>query len=152
MEGASIYVCLCSHFLGQLTIFSFSLPLHTHMRSVQEVSSQVMWKIETFIEEDRRDKKHCTYYNDAKVPFKIGPWDLTQFYQWPSAALLYFPESHQWSEIFFLSKVILVLGKPEVGRRQTGAVGGLSHLGDLKFRQKTLHKMWCMNRSWWSCQ
>ena len=37
--------------------------------------------------------------------------DLTQFTQSPSAALSYFPESHRWSEIFSLSKVILVLGK-----------------------------------------
>ena len=39
------------------------------------------------------------------------PWDLTQFSQSPSAALLCFHKSHQWSEISFLSKVILVLGK-----------------------------------------
>ena len=38
-------------------------------------------------------------------------WDLTQFSQSPSVALLYLPESHQWSEISSLSKVILVLGK-----------------------------------------
>ena len=34
-----------------------------------------------------------------------------QFSQLPAAALLYFPESHWWSEIFSLSKVILVSGK-----------------------------------------
>ena len=36
---------------------------------------------------------------------------LTQFSQSPSAALSYFPESHWWSEISSLSKVILVLGE-----------------------------------------
>ena len=36
---------------------------------------------------------------------------LTQFSQSPSAASSYFPESHQWSEIPPLLKVILVLGK-----------------------------------------
>ena len=35
----------------------------------------------------------------------------SQFSQSPSAAPLYFPESHWWSEISFLSKVILVLEK-----------------------------------------
>ena len=44
-------------------------------------------------------------------PSKEAPWDVTQFSQLPSAARLYFPESHQRSEIFSLSKVILVLGK-----------------------------------------
>ena len=41
-------------------------------------------------------------------PSKQAPWDLTQFSQSPSAALSYFPESHQQSEISSLSKVILV--------------------------------------------
>ena len=43
-------------------------------------------------------------------PSKVG-WDLTQFSQSPSDALSYFPESHQWSEISSLSKVVLLLGK-----------------------------------------
>ena len=58
----------------------------------------------------------------------IGQWRLTplqsrhlgsshrQFSQSPSAVLLYFPESHPWSEIFSLSKVILVLEKPRSHR------------------------------------
>ena len=46
----------------------------------------------------------------TQPPSKQTSWDLTQFSQCPSAAL-YFPESHQWSEISFLSEVILVLGK-----------------------------------------
>ena len=81
------------------------------MKSVQKVSSHVIWKMETFIEEDSRYKNHCTEDNDASVPLKWAPWDLTQFSQSPSAPPSYFPESHQWSEISFLSKVILVLGK-----------------------------------------
>ena len=44
-------------------------------------------------------------------PSKWAPWDLTQFSQLPSAALMYFPEYHQLSEISSLSKVILVLEK-----------------------------------------
>ena len=58
------------------------------------------------------------------------PWDLTQFFQSPSAAPSYFPESHQWpgSEISSLSKVILVLGKarspraPNLGCRVAASV------------------------------
>ena len=58
----------------------------------------------------------------------IGQWRLTplqsrhlgsshrQFSQSPSAVLLYFPESHPWSETFSLSKVILVLEKPRSHR------------------------------------
>ena len=40
------------------------------MRFVQKVSSPVIRKIDTFIEEDTRYKKHCTQNNDASVPFK----------------------------------------------------------------------------------
>ena len=42
------------------------------MRSVQKVSSHVLWKIETFIEEDTKYKKHCTEDNDISVPFRLG--------------------------------------------------------------------------------
>ena len=43
------------------------------MRSVQKLSSHVLWKIETFIEEDIRHRKHCTQDNDTSVPFEAGP-------------------------------------------------------------------------------
>ena len=42
------------------------------MRSNQEASTHAIGKIETFIEEDIRYKKHCTQDNDASVPFKVG--------------------------------------------------------------------------------
>ena len=42
------------------------------MRSVQKVSSHVIGKVETFVEEDTRYKKHCTQDNDTSVPFKAG--------------------------------------------------------------------------------
>ena len=35
--------------------------------------------------------------------------------------------------------------KPEVTGHQIWAVGWLSHLGDLMFCKKTLHKMWCIS-------
>ena len=46
-----------------------------------------------------------------QFPSKLAPWDLTQFSQFPSAALFYVSESHLWSEISSLSKMILVLEK-----------------------------------------
>ena len=79
------------------------------MRSVQKVSSHILWKIETFIEKDKRNIVHRTM--TPQSPSKYAPWDLTQFSQLPSATLSCFPESHQQSEISSLSQVILVLGK-----------------------------------------
>ena len=64
-------------------------------------------------------------------PSKWAPWYFTQFSQLPSAALLYFPESHQQSEISSLSKVIWVLGKarshrtPNLGCRGAESPGWL---------------------------
>ena len=55
-----------------------------------------------------------------------------------------FPESHRWSEIFSLSKVILVLEKARSCRAPNLGFRGLSHLGDLIFHQK-LHRMWYMS-------
>ena len=48
--------------------------MYVNIRPVQKVSSHVIWKIETFIEEDTRYKKQETLYigNDASVPFKVG--------------------------------------------------------------------------------
>ena len=44
--------------------------------------------------------------------------------------------------------------KPEVAGNQIWAVAGLTHLSDLMFCQKALHKTWYMNRwfLWRSCQ
>ena len=127
-----------------------------HAMPVQKVSSHVLWKIDTFIEEDTRYNKHCTVDKDTSVPFKVGT--LGPHIVLPIAinSPSYFPESHQWSEISSLSKVILVLGKPEVTGRQIWTVRGLSHLGDLMFCKKktTSHQMWCTNGAlwWWSCR
>ena len=44
-----------------------------HTRSVQEISGHLIWKIDTFIEEDTRYRIHCTQDNDnALVPFRVG--------------------------------------------------------------------------------
>ena len=117
-----------------------------YTRPVQKVSSLVIWKIETFTEEDRRYRKHCTQDNDTSIPFKAAPWDLTQFSQLPSAAPLYFTESYWCSEISSILKVILVLGKARSHRAPNlGCRVELSHLDDLMFCRKTLHKTCCMS-------
>ena len=43
-----------------------------YKRSVQKASRHVIWKIETFIEEDTRYRKHYTWDNDTSVPFTVG--------------------------------------------------------------------------------
>ena len=79
-------------------------------------------------------------------PSKQAPWDLTQFFQSPSAAPSYFSEFHRWSEVSSLSKVISVLRKARSHRAPNLGCRGLSHLGDLIFHQKTLHETWHMSR------
>ena len=46
--------------------------IYAYTMSVQKVSIHVVWKTETFIEEDTRYKKHYTQDNDTSVPFKGG--------------------------------------------------------------------------------
>ena len=96
--------------------------------------------------QDTRNIVHRTVTPQSST--KQAPWDLTQFSQLPSAALLYFPESHQQSEISFLSKVIFSLGKSKKSQgTKSGLQGMLSHLSDLMFRQKKpLHNVRCMSR------
>ena len=67
----------------------------------------------------------------------------------PSAILLYFPESHRQSEIFFLSKVILVLGKarrhwvPNLGYRETESPGWFNVL--------PINSTWDRMKEWAHC-
>ena len=81
-------------------------------------------------------------------PSKQAAWDLTQFSQLPSAALLYFPKSHWWSEISSLSKVILVLGKARSLRTWGWATWVTWCFA------KRLHETWLMSGRvlWRSCQ
>ena len=126
---------------------------YNNMGSVQKVSSHAIWKIETFTEEDTRYKQHCTQDNEASVPFKVGTWDLTQFSQLPSASSLYFPKSHQQSEISSISKVILVLGKarshqmPNLGCRGAESSGWF----DVSPKNCTTCDAWADVLLWWSC-
>ena len=82
-------------------------------------------------------------------------WDLTQSSQSPSAAPSYFLESHWWSEISSLSKVILVLEKarscrvPNLGCRGVESAGWFDVLPK-KFCRR--HDVWMDMLAWWSCQ
>ena len=49
------------------------------IRSVQKVSSHVIWKIEIFIDGDTRNIVHRTMMPQS--PSKQAPWDLTRFSQ-----------------------------------------------------------------------
>ena len=122
--------------------------------SVQKVSSQVLWKTETFIIENIRYKKHCTQDNDTSVPFKVGTLGPHKFSQSPSAALLYFPESHQKSEISSVPKVILLLGKPRSNRTPNLGCRGVITWVIWCFAEKlcTRHDAWAGVLLWWSCQ
>ena len=99
------------------------------LRCVQKGSGHVLRKMETFPEEDTRYRRHCTQDNDTRSPSKQAPRDLSQSSPSPRAALLYFPESHPWSEMSSFSKVILVLGKagshraPNLGCRRAESSG-----------------------------
>ena len=59
----------------------------------------------------RRYKKHCTQDNDASFPFKVGTLGPHTVLPISISCLSCFPESHWWSEISSLSKVILVFRK-----------------------------------------
>ena len=86
-------------------------------------------------------------------PSKEAPWDLTQFSQSPSADLSYFPESHQWSEISSLSKVILVLGKARHPRAPNLGCRGTESPGLSCFAKKLCvrHEAWAGMLLCWSC-
>ena len=103
------------------------------LRSVQNVQRHLLKKTQ-----DTRNIIHRTM--TPKFTSTQAPWYLTQLSHLPSAAPLYFPESHLWSEISSLSKVILVWGKARSHRVPNLGCRGLSHLGELMFHQKTLHK------------
>ena len=89
---------------------------------------------------------------------KKAPWDLTQFSQSPSAVLLHFLESHRWSEISPLSKVISVLGKARGHRVPNPGCRGTESHGWLMFHQNSApkfcirHDAWMSMLSWWSFQ
>ena len=100
---------------------------------------------------DTRNIVHKTM--TPQFPSKQAPWDLTQVSQSPSAALSYFPESLQWSEISSLSKVNLVLGRakscraPNLGCREAESPGWFAVLQ----KNCTRRDASAGTLSWWSC-
>ena len=103
--------------------------------------------------QDTRNIVHRTMM--PRPPSKQAPWGLTQFSQSPSAVLLYFPKSHQQSEISSLTKVILVLRKARSHRTLNLGYRESESSGRLDVSQKKLctrHDAWAGMLSWWSCQ
>ena len=82
--------------------------------------------------------------------FKVG----TLGSQLSSATPSYFPESHQQSEIFSRSKVILVLGKARSHRQPNLGCRGSESPGwfDVSPKNCTRCDAWAGVLSWWSCQ
>ena len=65
---------LCIPLTNRKNITSIIIIHHIYKKwSAQKVSRHALWKIETFIEEDTRYKKHCMWNNDTAVPFKEAP-------------------------------------------------------------------------------
>ena len=94
------------------------IPLYIYIfiliykQSVQKVSSHVICKIQTFIEEDDLQSRHLgTSHSSPNVSSTVQNTLQNPLLELPSAAPSYFPESHQLSEISSLSKMISVLGK-----------------------------------------
>ena len=90
-----------------------SFKLVTYTRSVQQVSSHVVWKIEVFIEEDTKYKKCCTSGNVSVFDSRsIGTSHSSpNHHQLPCCIF-----QNLITEISSLSKVILVLRKARSSR------------------------------------
>ena len=90
-------------------------------------------------------QKHCTWDNDAPVPFKVSTLG-----QLPSAAPSYLPESHWWSEKSSLSKVSLVFRKGRIHRVPSlGSKGEAESPGWLDVSPKIAWDVMC---EWACCQ
>ena len=137
--GNATYFCLKN-------VMWIIIYIYIHMyiyMSVQKVSSHVVWKIETFIEENTRNIAHRTV--TPQPLSQQAPWGLTQLSQSPSAALLYFPAPRRWSEIHSLSKGILVLEKASSFKAPNQSCRGAESPGcfDVLQKKKTPHETWC---------
>ena len=124
------------------TIYYVLYYLHIY-EVFQKVSIHVIWKIETFIEEDTRNIVHKTV--TPQSPSKEAPWDLTQFSQSSQLPCHIFLNLTDSLKSLLFQRWFSFWEKPEVAGHQVWAVVGLSHLHDLMFHKKTLHKMWCMS-------
>ena len=65
--------------------------------SVYKVSIHVIWKIETFLEEDTRHKKHCNLY--------IGQWHFSPLQSKHLGTLHSSPTHHQLPHSIFLNLI-----------------------------------------------
>ena len=57
---------------GERRDTEISICICIHMQGLPRRCPACIWKIQTFIKEDTRYKKHCTWDNDSSVPFKAG--------------------------------------------------------------------------------
>ena len=117
-------------------VWVFSSECSCYMtRSVQKVSSHVLWKNRDV--HWRRHKKHSTQDNDTSVPFKVGtlgPYTVLPvaisclvIFSWISLAV--------WN--LFLFKGDFSFGKSLKSQgTKSGLQGAVSHLGDLMFHKK----------------
>ena len=140
--GADVDVCL--------SVYPFIYPsihpsIHPSIWSVQKASSNAIWKIEIFIKEDTRHKKHCTWDSDASVPFKVGTL-------WPYTVLpiaISCPITFSWISLMVwiasFSKVILVLGKARSHRAPNLCCRGTESPGWFDVLPKTL---WDVMHEW----
>ena len=122
-----------------------------------ESISHVIWKIETFLEEDKIYiyTRNIMRRTNTQSPSKLAPWDLTQFSHLPSTDLSYFPESHLWFETSSLSKVTWVLGKARSHKLPNLGSKGIKSAGWFDVLPKTSAMrldVWAGVLSWWSCQ
>ena len=112
-----------------------------YMRSVQKLSSHVLWKRDIYW---RRYNIQETLYigHDVSVPFKVGTWG-------PHTVLpvtIRCPIVYSWISLMVWNfKGDYSLGKSQNHREPNLGCRGLSHLGDLMFCQKSLHEMWCVS-------
>ena len=119
------------------------------MRSVQKVSSHVLWKMETFIEEDTRYKKHCAQNNDTSVLFKVGILGPHTVFPIAISCPIIFSwiSSMVWN--IFPFKRDFSFGKSQKSQGATsGLQGALSHLIDRMFAPKNsardvIHEQGC---------
>ena len=113
-----------------------------YTRSVQEVSSLVLWKIRDIFW--RIYKIQETLYT--------GQWHLSVLQSRHLGTSHSSPNRHQLPHCIFLH-LLPFKGNFSFGKSQKlqgtksglQGAGGLSHLGDLIFCQKTLHQTWCMS-------
>ena len=117
-----------------------------YMRSVHKLSRQVIWKVDTLMEEDTRTIVHRTMMSQS--PSKWVHWDLIQFSQSPSAVPFIFLNLINCLKSLPFQRWLKFVEKLEVTEDQILNIGGLSHLSDLMFCQKT---PWDMMHEWVHC-